>query len=253
MSKHKKDCQCPFCKTKRGGIAHHKPNCQCCVCQNIRGEWRHSQATKDKISIAAKKVFHYWGVSGTTGKHHSEETKEKIRQKALSRPSRKGLYHLSEKAKKNISLARLKFYENGGVVWNKGITKDDPRYLSWVSKTTKRRLAVVCKRPNHFEAEVGEYLNKLFPNRFEYVGNGSVLINGKSPDYIDRKQKIVVLCHGLYWHLLRYGLEDTQENRRMIELSDSKLFIEKGYDVWFIWELTNQSKRFEEKIYKYVK
>ena len=250
---------------------NHKLNCQCCVCKNKRGEFKHSQATKDKISKAAKKIVHYWGVSGTTGKHHSEETKEKQRQKALNRPSRKGLYHLSEKAKENISLGRLKFYEDGGTSWNAGLTKltDDRLRKSGLkislantgrtyspevtANRISKSLAVVCQRPNYFEAEVGEYLQELFPNRFEYVGDGAVLINGKSPDYIDKNQKIVVLCHGLYWHLLRYNLKDTQENRRSIELKDSKPFIDKGYDVWFIWEAIRQKKRFEENIHTVIK
>jgi len=178
----------------------------------------HSQETKNRISEALKGRPHYWGVSGTTGKNHSEETKEKISKKALERADKiqkiYGVRERPEHTKKKIS----------------------------------RSLAVVCQRPNKFEHRVGEHLNKLFPNKFEYTGNGSILVNGKSPDFIDRKNKIVVLCHGLYWHLLRYGLKDTFENKRKIELRDSLPFIKKGYDVWFIWELQeNNLKKYKSK------
>lgn len=241
----------------------------------------HSQETKNRISKALKGRPHYWGVSGTTGKNHSEETKEKISKKALESfqngriPFYKGK-KMPEEIRKKISAGRLNFFKNGGKSWNNGLNKYNNKILKTTGKKiskkakerikknleiygkkeppdlTKKRisrsLAVVCKRPNTFEYRVGEHLNKLFPNKFEYTGNGSILVNGKSPDFIDRKNKIVVLCHGLYWHLLRYGLKDTSENKRKIELRDSKPFIEKGYDVWFIWELQETNlKKYKSK------
>jgi hypothetical protein len=55
-------------------------------------------------------------------------------------------------------------------------------------------------------------------------------------------------CGASHWHLLRYGLKDTSENKRKIELRDSKPFIEKGYDVWFIWELQETNlKKYKSK------
>jgi len=218
--------------------------------------YNHTQETKDKIRKKLEGRPHDWGVSGTTGMHFTEETKLKQSIKALE-SYKNGRIHPNTGKKmppeygERVSIGRKKFFKNGGKVWNKDITEEDPRYLPWVTKTTKNRLAVVCKRPNYFEADVGEYLEELFPSRFEYVGNGSVMINGRSPDYIDKKNKIVVLCHGLYWHLLRYELKDTPENKRSIELKDSEPFLKAGYDAWFIWELAHKDKKYDEKIFKY--
>jgi len=185
------------------------------------GSYAHTQETKDKIRKALKGREHDWGVSGTTGTHRSDETKEKIRQSR---------YRTIEENFKKYGRAES---------------------IETTEKKIKASLAVVCKRPNRFEADVGEYLEELFPSRFQYVGNGSVMINGRSPDYIDKKNKIVVLCHGLYWHLLRYNLKDTPENKRSIELEDSEPFLKAGYDAWFIWEIPHSIKRYEEEIFKY--
>ena len=248
------------------------------------GSYVTTQATKDKISKALKGKPHYWGVSGTTGTHESAETKLKQSIKALESykngriPSNKDK-KMSPDFCKKISESRIKFFENGGETWIKGLTKETSKSIrdaseiisrkalqrsadnlkkygtkeppEFTKKRIKASLAVVCKRPNHFEADVGEYLEELFPSRFEYVGNGSVLINGRSPDYIDKENKIVVLCHGLYWHLLRYELKDTPENKRSIELKDSEPFLKAGYDAWFIWELAHKDKKYDEKIFKY--
>jgi len=97
-------------------------------------------------------------------------------------------------------------------------------------------LSKICSRPNKFEKRCGNYLNKLFPDKFRYVGDGSVVIKSRFPDYISDEMRIVVLCNGLYWHLLRKGLKDTQKNRLEIELYESLPYRDAGYEVWFIWE-----------------
>jgi G:T-mismatch repair DNA endonuclease (very short patch repair protein) len=99
-----------------------------------------------------------------------------------------------------------------------------------------RTLAKVCKRPNTFEIKAQLHLNKLFPSKFKYVGNGSVMINGRSPDFIDLDNKIVVLANGYYWHLERRGLEVTDANKRIVEKIESEPFCNAGYQVMFIWE-----------------
>ena len=58
-----------------------------------------------------------------------------------------------------------------------------------------------CEFPNKFEVRALVYLEKLYPRRFSYCGNGSILINGRSADAIDTKSRTVVLANGVYWHL----------------------------------------------------
>ena len=118
----------------------------------------------------------------------------------------------------------------------------------WLRKV----LAKVCCRPNNFEKKCGEKLSELFSDNFKYCGDGSILINGKSPDFISEKLQIVVLCNGLYWHLGKFGLKDTLENRIKAELRESSPFIKVGYEVWFIWEIARHKIKIDElKIKKY--
>ncbi len=93
------------------------------------------------------------------------------------------------------------------------------------------------KHPNKFELKCKDLLNIYYPNEFEYCGQGkTIIINGRNPDFIHKTKKIVILCHGIYWHMKKFGIEDTIENRRVIELEDSKPFRAYGYEVWVIWE-----------------
>lgn len=101
---------------------------------------------------------------------------------------------------------------------------------------TKHILAKVCARPNKFETFCAQYLEGLFPGQFVYCGDGSRIINLRSPDFVCEEIKTVVLCHGLYWHLFKFGLKNTQEDRNKVELHDSIPFLSAGYEVWFIWE-----------------
>lgn len=89
---------------------------------------------------------------------------------------------------------------------------------------------------NKFEIDCFSILEARYPGQFRYVGDKSLLINRRSPDYIDQRNKIVVLCHGLYWHMKKFGIHDTPAHRRWIELRDAKPFNAVGYDAWFIWE-----------------
>ena len=108
-----------------------------------------------------------------------------------------------------------------------------------LSKRISKILSKVCQRPNKFEFRCSKQLERQFPNKFKYVGNGSVIINGKSPDFVSEELKIVVLCNGIYWHLFRQGL--TLSDKKIVELKEAKPFIDAGYEVWFIWELDEQN------------
>ena len=67
---------------------------------------------------------------------HTEKTKEKMRKTQLGI---KG-YHLSDSAKENISEAQKKRFQQGGTVWNKGLTKEtDERVFNLAQKMAGRR------------------------------------------------------------------------------------------------------------------
>lgn len=97
-------------------------------------------------------------------------------------------------------------------------------------------LHACCRRPNKFEFQALDYLNHLYTNKFKYTGNGTLIVNGRSADAYSEELNTIALFHGYYWHLKRNGLEVTKENKAMVELKDSKPFIDAGYKVILIWE-----------------
>jgi len=139
------------------------------------------------------------------GKHHSEETKAKMR---ISSPF-KGV-PCSEEKKQN-----LREKNKGQVPWNKGLSKQtSPGVLeqsiklaniwdnvsvknSWLRKL--RRAA--NQRPNKLEIELGKILENAFPGEWLYTGNGLITIGGMIPDFTNiNGQKIVIEAFGNYWH-----------------------------------------------------
>jgi len=97
--------------------------------------------------------------------------------------------------------------------------------------------------PNRFESKVFELLNKESLNEFRFVGDGSLYINSKSPDFVDETNKIVVLAHGVYWHFRRFKhVYDEDLSKMAIEVFDALPFLEFGYRVFIIWEDTMQLK-----------
>jgi hypothetical protein len=163
------------------------------------------------------------------GKHHSIKTRRKM---SLGR---RGTNHpmfgkkQSLKARKKMSIAKKILWKN-------------PEYRNI---TLKRLLSGGSRFPNTFEARVLLYLNKKYPGRFQYCGKGQYLVNGRSPDFIDNKRKIVVLAHGVYWHCCPRIYKANYYNRRLKKTAQQiwkedkgavKLFRKAGYKVKIIWE-----------------
>jgi len=105
-----------------------------------------------------------------------------------------------------------------------------------LDRIIRNSLKACCARPNKFETRALAYANLIYNNRVRYTGNGSLIINGKSADAELVGTKTIFLFHGYYWHLKRFGLEITEENKRVVEKVDSAPFLAAGYKVIFIWE-----------------
>lgn len=97
-------------------------------------------------------------------------------------------------------------------------------------------LKSVCQRPNKFEFHCIEYLNRVYPNKFIYTGNGSFIVNNRSADAYSKELSTVALFNGVYWHLKHLGLEYTEENKRLREKIEAAPFLQASYKVIFIWE-----------------
>ena len=90
-----------------------------------------------------------------------------------------------------------------------------------------------------------DLLDMKYPKRFKYCGDGSFLVEGRSPDAVDKKNKIVVLFQGAYWHcsprkykpeyyhgkIGKVAKEIWERDRKTI-----KFFRSCGYRVIIIWE-----------------
>lgn len=140
---------------------------------------------------------------------------------------------LSIKHRKNISLSNI----------GRKLTKKHRKKLSLAHRDKKLTdehvrniLKSVCNRPNKFETRALNYLNIIYNNKFKYTGDGSLIINHRSADAYAKKLNTIALFHGCYWHLRKYGLEITEENKRSVEKVDSLPFTSAGYKVIFIWE-----------------
>lgn len=53
---------------------------------------------------------------------------------------------------------------------------------------------------NKQEKQLHEILDELFPEMFSFVGDGSVIIDSKCPDFIHEDSKTIVEFFGRYWH-----------------------------------------------------
>ncbi len=90
--------------------------------------------------------------------------------------------------------------------------------------------------PNNFEKRrVLNTYNYKYQKRLN-CGDGKLFINNKSPDFINKEEKIIVLANGNYWHLTIYGLDQTIPNKKLREEIESEPFLKAGYKVIFIWE-----------------
>lgn len=79
------------------------------------------------------------------------------------------------------------------------------------------------ERPNKEEKELLQFLNGVIPNKYEYVGDGKVWINGLNPDFICRGKRKVIEYFGNRWH------EPPEEKKRV------EAFKKQNYDCLVIW------------------
>ena len=93
--------------------------------------------------------------------------------------------------------------------------------------------------PNKKEQYLDWLLQEIFPNEYKFVGDGSVIIGGKCPDFINTNgQKKLIEMFGDYWH------KGDDEGNRIFQF---KLF---GFDTLVIWEHELKNNEIEMTIAK---
>jgi len=84
--------------------------------------------------------------------------------------------------------------------------------------------------PNKEEQKIIEFMKKN-TLAFLFVGDGSYIVDGKIPDFINKSKRIVVEYNNRFWHCNDnpwYDVKDDSEERR-------KFFEERGYKFYIIW------------------
>jgi very-short-patch-repair endonuclease len=189
----------------------------------------------------------------------SEETKQKLRKPKLN-SEKMGKYKRTDKHKKEASIRfsgennfrgmlnkkhkdesilsmrekRLKYYsENDGYWLNKKMSEDSKNKMSKSRKElfkdedflkNFKDKNIKISIPNKQEIIIIEILNFLFPEQYKFVGDFSLWINGKNPDFINNKEKKIIEFFGEHWH----NKEDEKFRK--------DFFKKEGYDVLVIWD-----------------
>ena len=93
-------------------------------------------------------------------------------------------------------------------------------------------------RPTKPEKRLKKLLNRLFPGEYKYVGNGSLLVGFKNPDFVNvNGRKKIIEMFGDYWH----SKEKTGRTNKQEENQRIKHFAKYGYETLVVWE--NQLER----------
>lgn len=184
-----------------------------------------SEGTRKKMSEAHRGEKCYWW-----GKHLSKETKQKISQSNTGHPSpRKGV-KLSLKIRRQISdtlkgrklspehIHAISEGHKGQIPWMKGKhhTTEAKKKISKASKKSikeawkredyrerniKAVLAKLRERPTSYERKIINLIKK-YHLPFRYVGNGSLIVAGRNPDFVETNgRKILIeVYEETYWH-----------------------------------------------------
>lgn len=107
---------------------------------------------------------------------------------------------------------------------------EDPEYREKTIKATFKSMGL---RPNKPEINVLNILQRMFPNEYKYVGDGSFLVGFKNPDFINvNGQKKIIELFGDYWH----GEERTGTPIKQHVQERKDVFAKYGYQTLVIWE-----------------
>lgn len=94
-------------------------------------------------------------------------------------------------------------------------------------------------KPTKLEQNLEALLEKVFPDEWEYTGDGKVILDGMIPDFFNRNgKKMVIEAYGTYWH------KEKARTWRRTELGRIMAYKALGVECLVIWEeeLKNESE-----------
>jgi G:T-mismatch repair DNA endonuclease (very short patch repair protein) len=87
-------------------------------------------------------------------------------------------------------------------------------------------------KPNQAENKLLTILSEIYPKEWEYVGDWTMVLDGKSPDFVNiNGKKLIIELFGDYWHR-----NDNPDDR-------IALFKKFGYRTLVIWERELKDKQ----------
>lgn len=102
---------------------------------------------------------------------------------------------------------------------------------------------------NRSEIKLEELLIKLKILSFKFVGDHSVWIGGKNPDFINEDKKMIIELFGDYWH----GKDFTGIENYKHELDRVNHYKKFGYKALVVWEYELDGKNIDRKILEFMK
>ncbi len=152
---------------------------------------------------------------------------------------KKGFIFKTKKSKELFPKLSNSGVKKGNIPWNKGLSKTTDSRVNKISKSLKMR----WKNPNFgkiiLHRRIPSYPEQIFIKlceeenlSYRYVGNGSLVIDGKNPDFVDSSGTKLIEIWGEHWH-------KEQNPQERIDF-----FKERGYECLIIKasELLNQEE-----------
>jgi len=152
--------------------------------------------------------------------------------------------------KKKISDTRIKRFQTGEIDRTQ-YTYKKPEWSKQMKENWKNkdfRQLMISKSIRSQKKSLNKCESLLFsvlPNNFVYSGDGSTIIDGFNPDFIDKRKKLIIEHYGDYWHNLPEWKE--RDKRRLVSYKNA------GYKLLVVWEheLKNLNK-VKEKINNFI-
>jgi len=168
------------------------------------------------------------------GKHHSEESLEKMRKPKSEEHKRK--LSIVAKNRKVSDITKQEMSNRLKERWK------NPEYRE---RTIRNSLKGLMKRPTSFEQKISDLCFK-YNLPFIYKGDGSFLINYKNPDFVNEKDKIVIEVFYSWFKIRDYG------NVKNYKEFCRRKYEPKGWRVIFIDELDLSADNWEEVCLKKI-
>lgn len=165
--------------------------------------------------------------------------------KGMTKETNEGVARISQKMMGNTNSKGPKSEETGRNISNakkgKPLTSQHKNALklAWADpEVAEKRIQAVLKSsrilPNNAELLLLSILNKITPTAWEYVGNGKIIIGGRSPDFKHRNYNKLIEFQGCYWHGC---IEHFPNSERTNDFpTKNKIYKSHGYDSIEIWE-----------------